>query len=227
MSKLILGDCAEALKDIPDHSVDAVITDPPFGINFKYNEYKDVAENYIKWLWPILETCEEKCKPGSPVFVWQATKNLKKFHEWFPRDWRMFIAAKNFIQIRHTLMNYSYDPILAWWTPGEKPYSEGKRSRDYFLCDTTPGAYKKGYNSAKGHPCPRPLDVVKLIIQEWVRPGGVVLDPFMGSGTAGVASVLTGRDFIGIELNEDYFNLATKRIEETKNPGTIEVPLLI
>ena len=66
------------------------------------------------------------------------------------------------------------------------------------------------------HPCPRPLGQVQHIIEQWVRPGAIVLDPFMGSGTTGVACVKTGRNFIGIEIDPDYYAIAEKRIAEAQ-----------
>lgn len=210
--KLICGDCANILDMIPDASVDGVVTDPPFGINFKYDLHKDSDRGYIDWLWPIIEKCERKCRPGSPMFVWQATPNIKKLVEWFPRDWRMFISAKNFVQIRKIIMQYSYDPILAWWIPGEKPYSAEKLSRDFFVSNTSPSAFT-GINKAWGHPCPRPLDVCKRIVEEWIRPGGTVLDPFMGSGTVGVAAKISNRHFIGIDISNAYVQTAKYRID--------------
>ena len=212
--ELILGDCLEVMRDMPDKSVDAVITDPPYGINFKYNSHDDTSEGYGKWIWDVIELAESKCNPGSPVFVFQAMPNVRKFTKWFPRDWRIFAAIKNFVQMRPTAMQYSYDPVLVWWTEGER-YSEGTLSRDWFIGDTSPSSHR-GLNNVEGHPCPRPLNQIRHIINQWVRPDGVALDPFMGSGTTGVACVQTGRNFIGIEIDESYFKIAERRIKEAQ-----------
>lgn len=64
-----------------------------------------------------------------------------------------------------------------------------------------------------GHPCPRPLGQVQHIVEQWAPPDGVALDPFMGSGTTGVACLLTGRRFVGIEIDPGYFEVARQRIE--------------
>ena len=213
--QLYLGDCLDVLKTLPDGSVDAVVTDPPYGIGFKYNEHNDSPEGYGEWLWSVLSLAEAKCRPGSPVFVWQAMPNVRRFAEWFPREWRLFAACKNFVQMRPTVMQYAHDPVVVWWVPGEKPYSMGTLSRDYFVANTSPSSHR-GLNDVQGHPCPRPLDQVTHIVDQWVSPGGTVLDPFMGSGTTGVACVQTGRRFIGIEIDATYYAIAERRIADAQ-----------
>lgn len=207
---LYLGDCADILPTLP--KVDAVVTDPPFGVGFKYESHNDTPDGYIEWLWPIIEQAEALCVSGSPVFVWQSGTNVRRFAEWFPREWRLFVAAKNFVQMRPTAMQWSWDPILCWWTPGEKPWAAGTQSRDFVVCNTAPVVASPN-NIEKGHPCPRSLDLLRLIVGQWVKPDGVCLDPFMGSGTAGVACAMSGRRFIGIEKEPKYFDIACRRLQ--------------
>jgi site-specific DNA-methyltransferase (adenine-specific) len=210
---LYRGDCLRILPELEAGSVDAVVTDPPFGIGFKYATHKDTPNGYSAWLWGILQLCESLCSSGSPVFVWQAMKNATKFAEWFPRPWRIFAACKNFVQMRPTAMQYSFDPVLVWWMGSGKPWSAGTATRDYHVADTTPGGRLKHGDVVDGHPCPRPLHQVAHIVEQWVRPSSTVLDPFMGSGTTGVACVKTGRKFIGIEKDPAYFEIAKRRIQ--------------
>lgn len=212
---LYLGDCLEVMRGMDDKSMDAVITDPPYGIDFKYSLHDDSSEGYGEWLWSVLEKCEELSNPGAPIFVWQAMPNVRKFSEWFPRDWRLFAACKNFVQIRPTQMQYSYDPVVVWWKDGGDPYSEGTLSRDFYVADTSPSR-NTGLNNVQGHPCPRPLSQMVHVVNQWVRPGTVVFDPFMGSGTTGVACVQTGRKFIGIEIDPGYYEIAKKRIQQAQ-----------
>lgn len=210
-ARLLLGDCMDILPTLG--KVDAVITDPPFGIGFKYESHDDTPVGYIEWLWPIIEQAESLCNPGSPIFVWQSGTNLRSAPEWFPRDWRLFVAAKNFVQMRPTAMQWSWDPVICWWTPGAKPWAAGTASRDFVIANTAPMMATPD-NIEKGHPCPRPLDLLDHIVGQWVRPGSVMLDAFMGSGTAGVAAARSGRKFIGIERELKYFDIACRRIEQ-------------
>ena len=207
-----LGDCLAVLRTLPDASVDAVITDPPYGIGFKYDHHDDTPEGYGAWLWSVLEMAEAKAKPLAPVFVFQAMLNVRRFHEWFPRDWRLYAAAKNFVQMRQTAMQYAYDPVVVWWKPGEgKPYSAGTASRDFFVANTS-GIISNRDRPEKAHPCPRPLDQMRVLVEQWVPKGGVVLDPFAGSGTTGVACAGAGCDFIGIEVSPAYHAIAQARV---------------
>lgn len=214
LATLYLGDARDVLPGI--EAVDAVVTDPPYGVGFKYASHDDKPEAYAggygAWLWSIIEAAEAKCSPGSPVFVWQASLNVRRFAEWFPRDWRLFVAAKNFAQMRPTAMQYAYDPVIVWWTEGEpwsEPSGEHGVNRDFHVANVS-ATISKGRTHA--HPCPRPLDQVQHIIRQWVRPNGVTLDCFMGSGTAGVAAIAAGRRFVGIEKDPEYFEIACRRI---------------
>ncbi len=224
---LYLGDCLEVMETLGP--VDAIVTDPPFGVGFKYATHDDSPSayegGYGRWLWERLQIAEAKLRPGSPVFVWQSGANLRQFNEWFPRDWRLFVAAKNFVQMRPTAMQWSFDPVAVWWTPGEKPWSAGTASRDFHMANTAP-IVATPENIEKGHPCPRPLDQVSHIVGQWVRPAGVVLDIFMGSGTGGVAAIATGRKFIGVEIDPAYFDIACRRIEAAyRQPRLFDEPV--
>ena len=214
--RLIHGDCLDILPTLEAGSVDAVVTDPPYGIKFKYATHDDTPDGYGEWLWSVISIAESKCKPGSPIFVWQAMPNVRKFAEWFPRDWRIFAACKNFVQMRPTAMQYAFDPVIVWWTDGDR-WSAKTASRDFQVANTNPSMRKPGApDYVEGHPCPRPLGQVRHIIEQWVRPGGMVLDCYAGSGTTGIACVQTGRSFIGIEIDADYFEIAEQRIAEAR-----------
>lgn len=214
-AQLFLGDCREILPTLGP--VDAVVTDPPYGIGFKYESHVDDRESYPAFIWPIIEAAERLVLPGGPVFVWQAQEWMPRFAELFPRKWRVMIAAKNFVQMRAVAMQHAYEPVVVWWTPGEKPWRSLSGStyanRDWFVADSA-SAVSDVNRLAKGHPCPRQDDVCEFIVSNWVRPEATILDPFAGSGTTGVAAIKLGRKFIGIEIEPKYFDLACKRIEE-------------
>lgn len=217
-SKLYLGDCQDILPALESNSVDAVITDPPFGIKFKYATHDDSPEGYGKWLWNIIEQCERIARPGAPIFVWQAMPNIRRLAEWFPRDFRLFAACKSFVMIRPTPMQYAWDPVVVWWKEGETEKRVDNKNigigRDWHIASSHL-AVLKTKSLARKHPCPRPRDQIKYVVEQWVKPKGIILDPFIGSGTTGVVAVETGRSFIGMEKDPAYYDIAKQRINET------------
>jgi DNA modification methylase len=211
------GDCREVLPEVRV-TVDGVVTDPPFGIGFKYASHDDTPEGYGQFVWSVIAACENKCATASPIFVWQSAKNTRHFREWFPRDWRLFIAAKNFVQMRPVAMQWAYDPVVVWWTDDGEPYSEGTLSRDWHVANTS-GVISR-VTHEKAHPCPRPLDQIRHVIAQWIIPAGLVLDPFAGSGTTLVAAKSCGRRAVGIEIEERYCEIAAKRLSGARvNPN--------
>jgi len=185
-------------------------------VGFKYNTHDDnpsaYAGGYDAWLLGILEMCERLCSPGAPIFVWQSGVHMRQLSARFPREWRLFVAAKNFVQMRPTPMQYAFDPVVVWWIDGERPWSEGTANRDFHIANTAP-VIGQSTSIERGHPCPRPVDQVCHIVGQWVKPTSITLDPFMGSGTTGIACIRTGRRFIGIEKDEHYFRIAKERIQ--------------
>ena len=225
---LYLGDCREILPTLP--KVDAVVTDPPYGIGFTYEGHVDDRESYPAFIWPIIEASERLVRPGGPIFVWQAQEWMPRFSELFPRSWRVMISAKNFVQMNRHAMPHAYEPVVVWWVDGERwvaPVGMGIGTpRDWHVADSAGGLMRNKQSGASEHPCPRQLDAVEFVVGNWVRPATTILDPFMGSGTTGVAAVKLGRKFIGVEIEEKYFNIAVRRISDAlKQPDLfIEKP---
>jgi len=212
---LYQGDCRDILRILDTESVDALVTDPPFGIGFNYDGNSDVAsspEEYEKWLLPVMRQCLCKVRPGGLVAVWQAIKNFRYLWDWFGDDIRIYCAAKNFVQIKPIPLQYAYDPVVMYYKDGPKRLhpTHQRRMMDYHVAYTNQQSIR---DEGKGHPCARPIDTVTDIVSNFTLPEGTVLDPFMGSGTTGVACIRTGRSFIGIEISEVYFDRARKRIE--------------
>ena len=198
---LYRGDCLDILPTLPDGCVDAVVTDPPFGIGFKYESHDDDPESYGNMMRSWLSMVNAR------VFVvWQAMLKCDRWHEWFPNGHRLFAAAKGFVQFRPTPVQYSWDPVVFWGDPATDPSVLRKDFHEQRLAPFGAG------RARIEHPCPRPLEQVEVVIDTFTKQSDLILDPFMGSGTTIVASVRLGRAAIGIELEPKYFDIAVDRI---------------
>jgi len=213
------GDCLEVMPQL-DVTVDCIITDPPYGINFKYNEYIDSPLGYSEFMQEFLFLAKAKAVNEAPFFVWQAMKNAPNWHEWFPHRFRIFAACKAFSQFLPTPIQYSWDPVIFW---GEIPNSPSCYSRDYSEQRTTQfGAGREKISP----PCPRPLQQVAYIVSMACNAGALVLDPFLGSGTTLLAAQNEGLRAIGIEISEEYCKVAVDRLRQPSffSITTNEVP---
>jgi len=220
LNKIYQGDCLEIMRGWPDKCVDCCITDPPFGIGFKYEEREKTAgpKEYWDWLGPIVKEIRRLVRPGGLVAIWQTQLYMKHFWEWFPEP-HIFVSGKNFVQIRPTAINRAYDPVAMWYEDGEPLRPEKpSRSFDFHVADTA-SVISRPNSIERRHPCPRPLDAVIHVMDNFSV--GTVLDPFFGSGTGGIAASMLGRNWIGIEIEPKYVAIAQARIDAERAQGKL------
>ena len=193
MIQLLHGDCLELLPTLP--KVDAVITDPPYGLGAKMQGGTWGAKDKSMMQWDI-EARDEFVRPlleiAPIVVIWGGN-----YYELPPsRGW------------------------LSWYKP-DAPPTMGHFELAWTNVDRT--AQQMRYSIAAtnaervGHPTQKPVALMKWCMEKVGIPiGATVLDPFMGSGSTGVACVQTGRSFIGIEISGEYFAKAQRRIAEAQ-----------
>lgn len=223
MDQIVTGDARELSKRIPDESIDLVLTDPPFGIGFKYsNGYKDDADMYPDLLRWIVAESNRVIKPGGLCFIYVAQLRLRHVLNIFPEDSRIFAACKNFVQMRPTPVQYAYDPVIFWQKSG------GRLIKEYFGRDWHIGnkanTGNRGQDEAGFHGCPRPIDTIRYMVESFSPTGGIIYDPFMGSGTTAVAAKLTGKHWIGFEIDPTTAELARQRVANTQPPLFVYEP---
>ena len=242
MIKLLHGDCLEKMKDISDKSIDMILCDLPYGttackwdviIPFEplWKEYKRI----IKDRGCIALFGSE---PFSSALRMSNIKNYKYDWKWEKSKPTGFMLAKK-QPIRNSediMVFYSkqptYNPIK--WFPNErfldkrKTYNKARPEKGQFAGnhkERTPDDGSRlpttiiGFESfwAKDmHPTQKPVALLEYLIKTYTQEGETVLDNCMGSGSTGVACINTNRNFIGIEKEENYFNIAKKRIEEAE-----------
>ena len=183
--KLIQGDCLEVMKTLPDNSVDAVVTDPP------YPDYYKTEYQYVDGMIDFLN--QFACRQ---LVFWTAKMP-------FPLDYTAI-----HIWDKKTGCGSEYERIFE--RNGHKNF---KMFRHYLINSTVAASFTR--DTFTGHKSQKPIALMRNLIEKFTKPGDTVFDPFMGSGTTGVACVQTGRHFIGIEKDPIYFDIATRRIEDT------------
>src|SRR5688572_23757088 len=117
--RLYLGDCLDVLPTLEAGSVDAVVTDPPFGIDYGgYESHDDSREAYERLITAAVLGSVVATKQGGLLFWWQGMGRSNDWHRWFPNGYRIFAALKNFTQHLPTPVQYSWDPVI-WWVNGK------------------------------------------------------------------------------------------------------------
>jgi len=188
---LYLGDCLEVMKGLPDGSVDAVVTDPPYGCGKA--EWDDA--------FPLSWYAEAK-RIARLIGIITGSSGLKDSVPMVGEDFIDIIAARNLNGMTRSPLGFGN--WLGCVVANGKP-TQGTNFFEFVVNGDMPD-----------HPSPKPLDYMRKLITRLTAEGETILDPFMGSGTTGVACVQTGRKFIGIEIDPDYYAIAEKRIAEAQ-----------
>jgi DNA modification methylase len=238
--QLFKGNCLELMKDIPSGSVDAIITDPPYGTTAC--KWDSVIDFGLMW-----EQLNRIIKPNGAIVLFGSEpfssalrmsniKNYKYDWVWEKDKASNFLNANRQILKIHENISIFYK-IQCTYNPQklklDKPYKHKHKSVKSDNFGSNSKAYNEdGYsiythsyptsiqrfskdNGGRGlHPTQKPVALIEYLIRTYTNEGETVLDFTMGSGTAGVACLNTNRNFIGIEMDDNYFSIAEKRIHD-------------
>ncbi len=239
LDKVLLGDARDVLKKFPDNSIHLMVTSPPYNVGKEYDkdltlsEYLDFLRDVLKQVYRVLvwggRICFNVANIGRKPYIPLHKYVIDIFEElgflmrgeviWYKGDavagsstaWGTWRSAVNPI-LRDV---HEYILIFSKGTfERRKPLSkEDTISRDEFI-KFTKSVWKFSPESATdvGHPAPFPIELPYRCIQLYTFKGDVVLDPFVGSGTTCLAAIMTGRHYVGIDIDERYVELARKRI---------------
>lgn len=230
--KLICGDCIEAMRQIPDGSIDMVLADPPYGTTA--NKWDRTLPLEKMW-WELRRVI----RPNGAICLFAqqpfATDLINGSRREFRYEWvwekvsaqgflnanRMPLRAHELVLVFYKKLP-TYHPQLTKGKPykgsGESRMTSNYHTRRNISRDNDGFRYPRDVQKFDGerglHPTQKPVALLEYLIRTYTDPGEIVLDFTMGSGSTGVACVNTDREFIGIELDKGYFDLAKKRIEE-------------
>lgn len=216
------GDCTQILKTIPSNSIDCIITDPPYELDNHGGTNSALAQrcanvrdniefiangfDYDTVFGEFIRVCNHL-----NVLIFCSNKQVSKIMSWFEeRDYSV--------------------TLLVWKKTNPPPLCNGKHISDleFIVYVREKGAYwnsdadmsykykEKRYaivpSANRNHPTEKPVDLMKELVTLHTDVNHTVLDPFMGSGSTGVACMELNRNFIGIELNEEYYSIASNRM---------------
>ena len=216
INKIINADCLDILKELPDKCIDLVLTDPPYGMAFqsnhrkeKYNEIQN--DKSLEWLERYISECCRVLKNNSAIYCFCSWHNVDVFKQAIEKKFKIkniLIWEKNNTSMGDLKGSYAPKYEMIIFAHKGRKLLNGFRYADIIKASRT---------GNKNHPTEKPVDLLETFIKNSSDEDAVVFDGFMGSGSTGVACVNTNRRFIGIELDDGYFNIAKKRIEEAVN----------
>lgn len=205
--QIIEGDCREIMAGMGANSVDVVITDPPYGLGFDYLEYEDTRENLKSLIAEFLPEAIRVAKKRAIVLCGPTQITLYPESDWVG-------CVKWNTTGSHGRYGFNqWTPVLMYGKDrkGLKTI-DGILKSDVISINGGGGVGFQRSAEEKKHTCPKPMTIMKPIVLRHTAPGDVVLDPFNGSGSTGKAAVREGFDYIGIELDPEYVEIATARI---------------
>lgn len=202
-ARIYNGDCLQILRSFKSVGCffDACITDPPYGNNTEYRSYADTRDNLKKLIEEFMPLVGHVSKS---IFITCGVANM-----WLYPEPTWTLSWVNPAGVGSSSWGFScWQPILAY---GKDPYlQDGKGRRPDTLFQ------RKTEKDDNDHPCPKPDNVMRWIIERTTREGDTIIDPFMGSGSTGVACIQTKRKFVGIELDKTYCDIAKERIAKAQ-----------
>jgi len=221
LNKIYNSECLLGMKQILDNSVDLIVTDPPYLIKYKTKNRKNkqhkfcseiLGDNDEQLIIDYISECYRILKKDSAMYIFCSSKkieifkielqkkfNIKNIIIWVKNNGTMGDLSAQFMQ--------KYEMIILV-NKGRKKFN-GKRITDVWLFDRVKG-------NKQLHANQKPLELIEQCIIKHSNENDIVFDGFMGSGTTAIACINTNRNFIGFELDKEYFDIAVKRIEDHK-----------
>lgn len=205
LDRVIQGDCQQVLRQLPGACVDMVLTDPPYLVQYRDRSGRHIAnDDNSRWVFPAFSELYRVLKPDSYCVSFYGWSKLGHFlTAWREVGFRPvghFVWVKRYAScMRHTRMMHEQAYLLAKGNPAlpVKPPA-----------DVLPWKY----TGNRLHPTQKPVASLTPLIEAFSRPGGIVLDPFAGSGSTGVAARLCHRQFVLIEQDAGYHRAAQERL---------------
>lgn len=230
---LINGNCFDVLKKIPNNSIDLILTDPPYNIaqystgNIKFDWRSDINNDLAEWdLTPLkpellLNEFQRVLSPKGNIFIFCSYNMLGDYHRVFDpvfdtfqfMVWHKTNPVPNF---RKSSFLNSCELIVSCWNKGHTwNFINQKEMHNFIECGICMGKERIKDDTGKAlHPTQKPIKLLEKIIKIASNENDIVLDCFNGVGSTGEAALKNNRKYIGIEINNEYFNATKNRLDK-------------
>lgn len=213
-NKIIHGDCLEVMKDIPDNSIDLVITDPPYGDNCSYGrENKEILNNEDEEInYRFINNIYPKMKDNTNLYLFTNWKFITKLRNYIENNTLfkiriVLVIVKNNIGMGYSFRN-QYELCIVM-EKGNPKYNLNNFSNVLFM---------ENINHDKDtHPHQKGIEILEKIIRHSSKKGDIIFDGFLGSGSIIEACIKQDRNYVGVELDNKWFNLINKRLDKWKS----------
>lgn len=218
MYKIYNDDCLKIMNEINcDGGVDLIVTDPPYLMNFqsnyrknKYEKIKNDKDSY-NLISEYLKKCNEILKDNSAIYCFCSWHNV----DFFKQEFEKYFKLKNIIVWNKN--NTSMGDLKGSYAPKHEFILFGHKGRRLIEGFRYPDVLDFKRTNNKLHPTQKPIDLLEIFVKTSSKEGDTIFDGFMGSGSTGIACLKNNRNFIGVELEKEYFDIAKERIENLEN----------
>lgn len=234
--KLVKSDYLDAIKSIPDSSIDLILTDPPYNLanystgNMKFEWRAEINNDVAEWDEKPLNPSEfanefkRILKPTGNIFIFCSYNLLGEYHKSFDPLFNTFQfmvwhKTNPIPNIRKSSFLNSCELIVCCWDKGHK-WNFKRQNEMHNFIETPICMGKERVKNKEGknaHPTQKPLSVLKHIIEISTNENDIVLDCFNGVGSTGEASLMLNRRYIGIDLDDEYIELSKERLSKYGN----------
>jgi len=215
-AELYYGDCLDFMGGgVLNNSIGMICTDPPYGMNYQSNYRKNayapiVNDNSLTWLKDFASEAFRVAKNNTAHYIFCSFHNIDIFKQSFELRFKIkdiLVWEKN---------NTSMGDLTASFAPKVEFILFMHKGRKRINGSRDPNIFRFNRTGNKFHPTQKPVDMIQYLISKFSSINDIIFDPFMGSGTTGVACHKMNRKFIGIEKEKKYFDIACKRIREAQ-----------
>jgi adenine-specific DNA-methyltransferase len=206
---ITLGDCIDVMSRMPSASVDFILTDPPYLVNYRDRSGRSIAnDREADWLAPAFAEMHRVLKPNSLAVSFYGWNKIDKFMS----AWK----SAGFYPVGHIVFRKHYASSTRFMQHRHEQAYVLAKGRPALPDTPVPDVIDWQYTGNRLHPTQKPLAVLKPLIESFTAPGDIVFDPFAGSGSTCAAAYDLGRSYIGIELDAGHHHTAIARMERRR-----------